>query len=87
VVRMVASFDCRWSRASHLGDFTIPGLVFLYIAGFIGWSGAFLSASSQKLTGAALKAKKSSMFLLALEIAWSSGLLCTNGSSARIPVR
>nr|AIU44655.1 photosystem I subunit III [Cyanophora paradoxa] len=28
--------DGRWS---HAGEFTIPGLLFLYIAGFIGWSG------------------------------------------------
>ncbi|MEL6440308.1 MAG: Photosystem I reaction center subunit III [Cyanobacteria bacterium J06621_8] len=28
--------DGRWS---HIGDFTIPGLMFLYIAGWIGWSG------------------------------------------------
>ena len=28
--------DGRWSRA---GDFMIPGLMFLYIAGWIGWAG------------------------------------------------
>ncbi|AFY30328.1 Photosystem I reaction centre subunit III [Cyanobium gracile] len=28
--------DGRWS---HAGDFTIPGLLFLYIAGTIGWAG------------------------------------------------
>jgi photosystem I subunit 3 len=26
-------------RFSHAGEFTIPGLLFLYIAGWIGWSG------------------------------------------------
>lgn len=26
-------------RVGHLGEFTIPGLIFLYIAGLIGWSG------------------------------------------------
>jgi photosystem I subunit III len=26
-------------RLSHAGDFTIPGLLFLYIAGWIGWVG------------------------------------------------
>jgi photosystem I subunit 3 len=26
-------------RLSHAGEFTIPGLIFLYIAGLIGWSG------------------------------------------------
>lgn len=26
-------------RLSHVGEFTIPGLIFLYIAGLIGWSG------------------------------------------------
>jgi len=28
--------DGRWS---HVGDFTIPGMAFLYIAGTIGWAG------------------------------------------------
>jgi photosystem I subunit 3 len=28
--------DGRWS---HVGDFTIPGIAFLYIAGCIGWAG------------------------------------------------
>nr|YP_009545940.1 photosystem I subunit III [Glaucocystis incrassata]ASQ40001.1 photosystem I subunit III [Glaucocystis incrassata] len=28
--------DGRWT---HAGDFTIPGLLFLYVAGLIGWSG------------------------------------------------
>lgn len=28
--------DGRWS---HSGEFTIPGLLFLYIAGWIGWAG------------------------------------------------
>jgi photosystem I subunit 3 len=28
--------DGRWS---HVGDFTLPGLMFLYIAGCIGWAG------------------------------------------------
>jgi photosystem I subunit 3 len=28
--------DGRWD---HAGDFTIPGLLFLYIAGTIGWAG------------------------------------------------
>lgn len=28
--------DGRWD---HAGDFTIPGLLFLYIAGWIGWAG------------------------------------------------
>jgi photosystem I subunit 3 len=28
--------DGRWD---HAGDFTIPGLMFLYIAGWIGWAG------------------------------------------------
>lgn len=26
-------------RLSHAGDFTIPGVMFLYIAGWIGWAG------------------------------------------------
>lgn len=26
-------------RLSHAGEFTIPGLIFLYIAGLIGWAG------------------------------------------------
>lgn len=34
--------DGRWS---HVGDFTIPGIMFLYIAGWIGWVGrAYLIA-------------------------------------------
>ncbi|MCG9891422.1 MAG: Photosystem I reaction center subunit III [Thermosynechococcaceae cyanobacterium MS004] len=38
--RLIA--DGRWS---HAGDFTIPGLLFLYIAGWIGWVGrAYLIA-------------------------------------------
>lgn len=28
--------DGRWD---HVGDFTIPGLIFLYVAGWIGWVG------------------------------------------------
>ncbi|MEM8604561.1 MAG: Photosystem I reaction center subunit III [Cyanobacteria bacterium P01_H01_bin.121] len=32
--RLIA--DGRWS---HAGDFIIPGIMFLYIAGWIGWSG------------------------------------------------
>nr|YP_009504654.1 photosystem I subunit III [Cyanophora biloba]AWW13813.1 photosystem I subunit III [Cyanophora biloba] len=36
--------DGRWS---HAGEFTIPGLLFLYIAGLIGWSGrSYLQAAS-----------------------------------------
>lgn len=32
-------------RLSHVGDFTIPGILFLYIAGWIGWVGrAYLQA-------------------------------------------
>lgn len=35
-------------RFSHAGEFTIPGLLFLYIAGLIGWSGrSYLQAISQ----------------------------------------
>nr|ASQ40432.1 photosystem I subunit III [Cyanoptyche gloeocystis] len=37
--------DGRWSHAS---EFTLPGLLFLYIAGFIGWSGRDYLQSIQK---------------------------------------
>jgi photosystem I subunit 3 len=38
--------DGRWS---HAGDFTIPGLAFLYIAGTIGWAGrTYLMAVRQR---------------------------------------
>jgi photosystem I subunit 3 len=36
-------------RLSHFGDFTIPGILFLYIAGWIGWSGrAYLQKNKQE---------------------------------------
>jgi photosystem I subunit 3 len=45
-------------RANHLGDFTIPGLVFLYIAGFIGWSGRSYLRAVKELAGAAPESKE-----------------------------
>lgn len=35
-------------RPSHLGDFTLPGLLFLYIAGLIGWSGRSYLMNTRK---------------------------------------
>lgn len=37
--------DGRWS---HIGDFTIPSLLFLYIAGWIGWAGRSYLIEIQK---------------------------------------
>lgn len=42
----------------HLGDFTTPGLLFLYIAGLIGWSGRAYLQAVKKLEGAAPESKE-----------------------------
>ena len=39
-------------RLDHAGDFILPGLLFLYIAGFIGWSGrAYLQSIKRQAGG------------------------------------
>jgi photosystem I subunit III len=43
--------DGRWSRA---GDFMIPGLMFLYIAGWIGWAGRSYLIAVRKEKDAAM---------------------------------
>lgn len=40
-------------RVGHLGDITTPGLLFLYIAGWIGWAGRSYLQSVKKMEGAA----------------------------------
>ena len=45
-------------RLSHLGDFTIPGLLFLYIAGFIGWSARSYLRAVKDLPGASPESKE-----------------------------
>ena len=45
-------------RPGHLGDFTIPGLLFLYIAGFIGWSARSYLRAVKNLAGAAPESKE-----------------------------
>jgi len=52
--------DGRWS---HSGEFVIPGLFFLYIAGWIGWVGrSYVVLLEQQINQ--LKKKSSSMFQL-----------------------
>lgn len=45
-------------RVGHLGDITTPGLLFLYIAGLIGWSGRSYIRAVKKLEGAAPESKE-----------------------------
>ena len=45
-------------RPGHLGDFTIPGLLFLYIAGFIGWSARSYLRAVKDLPGASPESKE-----------------------------
>ena len=45
-------------RLDHLGDFTIPGIVFLYIAGFIGWSARSYLQAVKNMPGAAPESKE-----------------------------
>lgn len=45
-------------RPGHLGDITTPGLLFLYIAGFIGWAGRSYIRAVKKLEGAAPESKE-----------------------------
>lgn len=35
-------------RLSHAGDFIIPGLIFLYLAGWLGWSGRTYQIATKK---------------------------------------
>jgi len=45
-------------RPGHWGDITTPGLLFLYIAGFIGYSGRSYIRAVKKLPGAAPEIKE-----------------------------
>jgi photosystem I subunit 3 len=46
-------------RPGHAGDFVTPGLLFLYIAGFIGWSGrSYLRAIKKEKDGGSNEAKE-----------------------------
>jgi photosystem I subunit 3 len=45
-------------RPDHLGDFTTPGLLFLYIAGFIGWSGRSYLQTIKKQAGGSNELKE-----------------------------
>ena len=38
-------------RPGHLGDITTPGILFLYIAGWIGWAGRSYIRASKKMEG------------------------------------
>lgn len=39
-------------RVGHLGEFTIPSILFLYFAGWIGWAGRFYLQAVKKMEGA-----------------------------------
>jgi photosystem I subunit 3 len=45
-------------RPSHLGDITTPGLLFLYIAGWIGWSGRSYLRTVKQLEGSSAESKE-----------------------------
>lgn len=45
-------------RPGHLGDITLPGLAFLYIAGWIGWMGRSYLRATKKMEGAAPESKE-----------------------------
>ncbi len=48
--------------AAHVGEFTIPAILFLYIAGWIGWAGrSYIQAAKNP---AILKRKRSSLMFL-----------------------
>ena len=67
-------------RPGHLGDITTPGILFLYIAGWIGWSARSYLQAVKKLEGAASESKEVIIDVpLALKCV-SSGLLWPVGS-------
>ena len=67
-------------RPGHLGDITTPGLLFLYIAGLIGWSGRSYLRAVKKMTGGASESKEVNIDVpLALKCV-SSGLLWPVGA-------
>jgi len=45
-------------RLDRIGDFTIPGILFLYLAGWIGWAGRSYLQSVKKQTGGASELKE-----------------------------
>jgi len=45
-------------RPGHLGDITLPGIAFLYIAGWIGWMGRSYIRAVKKIDGAAPESKE-----------------------------
>lgn len=67
-------------RPGHLGDITTPGILFLYIAGWIGWSARSYLQAVKKLEGAASESKEVIIDVpLALKCV-SSGLLWPVGA-------
>lgn len=58
-------------RPGHLGDITLPGLAFLYIAGWIGWAGRSYIRATKKIEGAAPESKEIALDVpLALKCGW-----------------
>lgn len=45
-------------RVGHLGDITLPGLAFLFIAGWIGWAGRSYLQAVKKMEGGASENKE-----------------------------
>ncbi|MBV9386580.1 MAG: Photosystem I reaction center subunit III [Chroococcidiopsidaceae cyanobacterium CP_BM_ER_R8_30] len=59
-------------RLNHAGDFLIPSILFLYIAGWIGWAGRGYLRATKKAAGGSAEAKEIKIDLpLALPIALS----------------
>ncbi len=48
-------------RPGHWGDITTPGILFLYIAGFIGWAGRSYIRAVKNLEGASPESKEISI--------------------------
>lgn len=67
-------------RLSHLGDFTIPGIAFLYIAGFIGWSARSYLQATKKMPGVAPESKEVIIDVPLALTCVSSGLLWPLGA-------
>jgi photosystem I subunit 3 len=58
-------------RPGHLGDITLPGLLFLYIAGWIGWAGRSYLQTVKKQEGGASELKEVILDVpLALKCGW-----------------
>jgi len=58
-------------RVGHLGEFTIPSILFLYFAGWIGWAGRAYIRAVKKLEGVSPESKEISIDLpLAVKCGW-----------------